>query len=212
MGRGRGVLRALGVAVGIGVLSGLLLLPVTAYALTVAHRMPLLYAPVAGAWFLPVLTAMVVVGRPGAGVIASGLAGLMMSIGGASALSTVPGMIALGALLELTLAVRLYRWWGNRILAVGVVIACLVYAISAWGKLDLASIGIAAQIAFVALLLISAIGTLVLARLVARLLEGSVLTRGLGPRSAPAEGDDRVAVGAGWQYDGGLASKPETTP
>jgi ABC-type thiamin/hydroxymethylpyrimidine transport system permease subunit len=212
MGRGRGVLRALGVAAGIGVLGGLLLLPVTAYALTVAERMPLLYAPVAGAWFLPVVTAMVVVGRPGAGIVAGAVAGLMMSLGAGPGLSSVPGMAALGLLLELTLAARLYRRLGNRIFAVGIVIACLLHALSAWRRLDLASIGIPGQVAFVGLLLISALGTLVLARLAARLLEGSALTRGLGPRPAPSRGDDRVAVGAGWRYDGGLARKPDTTP
>ena len=210
MRRGTVLARALGVSVGIGVLGGLLLLPVTAYALTVAERMPLLYAPVAGAWFLPVLAAMVVVGRPGAGVLAALVAGLTMSIGSPFGLQGVPGMVALGVVLEVTLAVRLYRHWGNRIFAVGIVVACLLHALSMWRRLDLPSLGIPAAVAFVALLLASALGTLVLARLIARLLEGTALTRGLGPRRQP-EGD-QLAVENGWQYDGGLAQRPDTTP
>jgi ABC-type thiamin/hydroxymethylpyrimidine transport system permease subunit len=212
MGRRAGYWRAIGLAVLVGVLGGLLLLPVTGYALTVAQRLPLLYAPVAGAWFLPVVTAMVVVGRPGAGVVAGAVAGLVMSIASPIGLQAIPGMIVLGLVIELTLAARLYRRWGNRILAVGIGIACFLHALSAWRRLDLVSLGIPAQLAFAALLLISALGTLVLARLAARMLEGTALTRGLGPRSTPAQNDDRVAAGAGWQYDGGLARKPDTTP
>ncbi len=202
--------RALAVTVAIGVLGGLLLLPVTDYALTVAERMPLLYAPVAGAWFLPVLTAMVVVGRPGAGVLAALVAGLTMSIGSPLGLQAVPGMVALGEVLEVTLAVRLYRRWGNAIFGVGIVVACLLHALSAWRRLDLPSLGIPAAVAFVALLLASALGTLVLARLIARMLEARALTRGLGPRGPSDAG--RLAVENGWQYDGGLAQRPEKTP
>jgi ABC-type thiamin/hydroxymethylpyrimidine transport system permease subunit len=212
MDRGRVALRAVGVAAGIGVLGGLLLLPVTAYALTVAERMPLLYAPVVGAWFLPVVTALVVVCRPGAGLIAATVAGLVMSLGSGFGLLAVPGMVALGVVLELTLAVRLYRRWGNRIFAIGIVVACLLHALSAWRRLDLASAGVPAQVAFVGLLLISALGTLVLARLLARVLDGTAVTRGLGPREASAQPSNRLAEDGGWQYDGGLARKPDTTP
>ena len=201
-------LRAIAVAIGIGVLGGLLLLPVTGYALTVAERMPLLYAPVVGAWFLPVVTALVVVGRPGAGLIAGTVAGLVMSLGTGLGM---PGMIALGAVLELTLAVRLYRRWGNRIVGVGIVVACLLHVLSAWSRLGISSAGIPAQLAFVGLLLISALGTLVLARLIARVLDGSAVTRGLGPRGENGK-PDQLAANAGWQYDGGLARKPDTTP
>jgi hypothetical protein len=212
MERGGTLLRALGWAIGIGVLGGLMLLPVTAYALTVAERLPLLYAPVVGAWFLPVLTALLVVGRPGAGLVAAGVVGLMMSIGTGS-LQSVPGMLALGLVLELTLAARRYRRWGNRVFAVGIVVACGLHALTAWRRLDLESIGLPAQVAFVALLLTSALGTLVLARLAGRMLEGTRLTRGLGPRQAAADqAENPVAVVAGWQYDGGLARKPDTTP
>ncbi len=210
MKRGTVLARALGLSMGIGVLGGLLLLPVTAYALTVAERLPLLYAPVVGAWLLPVLTAMVVVGRPGAGVLAALMAGLTMGIGSPIGLQAVPGMVALGVVLEVTLAVRLYRRWGNAIFGVGIVVACLLHAVRVWQRLELPSLGIPAGVAFMALLLVSALGTLLLARLLARLLEGTALTLGLGPRSL--NDADRLAVENGWQYDGGLAQRPETTP
>lgn len=193
-------------------LGGLMLLPVTAYALTVSERMPLLYAPVVGAWFLPALTALVVVARPGAGVVAAAVSGLIMSLGSGLGMLAVPGMVALGLVLELTLATRLYRDWENRIFVVGIVLAGVLASASAWRRLDLGSVGIPAQLAFVALLMISALCALILARLAARLLDGSVLTRGLGPRSRRGEESDQVAVDGGWQYDGGLARKPDTTP
>jgi ABC-type thiamin/hydroxymethylpyrimidine transport system permease subunit len=202
------MLRAIGVTVAIGVLGGLLLLPVTAYALTVAERMPLLYAPVVGAWFLPVVTALVVVARPGAGIIAATVAGLLMSLGSGLGLLAVPGMVALGVVLEAALAVRLYRRWGNPILVIGIGIACLLHALSAWNRFDLASLGMPAQLAFVGFLLISALGTLVLARLAARVLEGTAVTRGLGPKGGAVQPSDRLAPDVEWQYDGGLATRP----
>ena len=210
MERRAAYLRSLAVAVGIGVLGGLLLLPVTAYAITVAERLPLLYAPVAGAWFLPIVTALVAVGRPGAGVTAGAVAGLVMSVGTEIGLRALPGMVVLGLVLEVVLAIGLYRRWGTRILLTGILIACALHAFSVWRRLDLVSMGIPAQLAFVGLLLISAIGSLALARLAARVLEGTSLMRGLGPRPAPAK--PSLAVDHGWQYDGGLARKPDTTP
>src|SRR3712207_420301 len=131
----RAWLRAAAVAVGIGALGGVLL-PVTAYALTVAERMPLLYAPVVGAWFLPVLTALVVVGRPGAGVVAGAVAGLVMGLGSEVGLRALPGMVLLGVVLEVVLALGLYRRWGNRIFLVGIFVACTLHVLSAWRRLD----------------------------------------------------------------------------
>ncbi len=202
--------RIVAVSVAIGLAAALVLLPATAYALTVARQMPLLYAPIAGVWFLPPLTAMLLLKRPGAGVITSTVAGLMM-LTTTQELRTVVGMAALGALLEAAVAIRRYRSWDKRIFAVALIVACALHAWSSWSRLDLTSVGMPTQLAFVALMVISAEGSLVLAALLARIGEVPWIRAIQGKRPDTDSGASR-SIAAGWMYDGGSGRKPDTTP
>ena len=186
----RVVLRAVALVVGIGLLGGLLLIPVNTYAATVARGIPLLYAPVVGAWLLPVLTSMLTVRRPGAGLGAAIVAGLVNVPTTSYGMRALVTMAMVGVFLELAIALTLYRRWDRWIFGVAIAVACALYGIVTWRSLDVGSIGLPAQLAFFALLVLSGLGALVLAVILARLLADTPLTRGVtpAPRSTGADG------------------------
>ena len=176
--------------IGIGILGGLLLIPVNTYAATIARGIPLLYAPVVGAWLLPVLTSMRTVRRPGAGLAAALIAGLVNVPSTSYGFRALVTMAMVGVFLELAVAVTLYRRWDRRIFAVAIVVACVLYGIITWRSLDVGSIGLPAQLTFFALLVLSGLGALVLASVAARLLAEWALG---GPEAArPQAGRDVV--------------------
>jgi energy-coupling factor transport system substrate-specific component len=197
--------RVIAVVVGIGVLGGLLLIPVNTYAATVARGIPLLYAPVVGAWLLPVLTSMHAVRRPGAGLAAAVVAGLVNVPTTSYGVRALITMVMIGVFLELAIAITLYRRWDRWIFAAAILSACALYSIVTWRSLDVGSIGLPAQLAFFALLMLSGVGALVLAVLAARVL-------GHAPIVAAARPAEPLVTDGGWRYDGRSATKPETTP
>lgn len=182
-------LRAVAVVVGIGVLGGLLLIPVNTYAATVARGIPLLYAPVVGAWLLPVLTSMLTVRRPGAGLGAAVVAGLVNVPTSAYGFRAIITMAMVGVFLELAIAVTRYRRWDRLTFGLAILVACLLYGFVTWRSLDVGSIGLPAQLAFFALLVLSGLGALVLASIFARLLADTPLTRGMAPRRRSSDAD-----------------------
>jgi energy-coupling factor transport system permease protein len=198
-------LRAAALVVGIGLLGGLLLIPVNTYAATVARGIPLLYAPVVGAWLLPVLTSMLTVRRPGAGLGAALVTGLVNVPTTSYGLRALVTMAMVGVFLELAVAVTLYRRWDRWIFGLAIVVACVLYGFVTWRSLDVGSIGLPAQLAFFALLVLSGLGALVLAALVARILADTPLTRGVTPRPRSAGAD-------GWRmpHDGLRADERPT--
>ncbi|MFC0681137.1 ECF transporter S component [Lysobacter korlensis] len=200
--------RAIAVVLGIGILGGLLLIPVNTYAATVARGIPLLYAPVVGAWLLPVLTSMLTVRRPGAGLAAALVAGLVNVPTTSYGIRALVTMAMVGVFLELAIAITLYRRWDRWIFAVAIVVACVLYGIVTWRSLDVGSLGLPSQLAFFGLLVVSGLGALVLAAVAARVLAQTPIVSG---RSASRPGEPLVTDG-GWRYDGKSATKPETTP
>lgn len=201
-------LRTLAVVLGIGLLGGLLLIPVNTYAATVARGMPLLFAPVVGAWLLPVLASMLAVRRPGAGLAAALVAGLVNVPTTSYGLRALVTMAMVGVLLELAIAVTLYRRWDRENLAIAIVGACVLYGTLTWRSLDVGSLGLPAQVAFFALLVVSGLGALVLAAMAARVIAHTPLAP---PPPARREPEPMVTDG-GWRYDGKSATKPGTTP
>jgi energy-coupling factor transport system substrate-specific component len=198
-------------AMAIGLAGGLLLIPVNTYAATVAHGIPLLYAPVVGAWLLPVVTSMLSLRRPGAGVLAALVAGFVnipTTSYGPRALLT---MLMVGVFLELAIALTLYRRWDKRTFSLAILSASVLYGLVAWRSLDVGSIGLPAQVAFFTLLILSGQGALIVSAVIARALEDWGVTRGVRGRARSPKAEPVVTDG-GWRYDGGSASKPDTTP
>ena len=201
-------LRSLTVAAGIGVLGALLLLPVSAYAVTIAPGAPLLYAPIVGLWALPVLTSMLALRRPGAGMVTALVAGLLNLPFGPYGVRALLSVVAVALVLELAAALTRYRRWNPSYFAIVLAAAVVLFAGLAWRAYGLDGAGVPVQLAFVALELVSMQGSLVLAAMLARLIEHSPA----GRWARAPEGRAHVAEGAGWRYDGGLARKPDTTP
>jgi energy-coupling factor transport system permease protein len=197
--------RTIAVVVGIGLLGGVLLIPVNTYAATVAQGIPLLYAPVVGAWLLPVLTSMLTVQRPGAGLAAAVVAGLVNVPTTSYGLRALITMAMIGVFLELAVALTLYRRWDRWIFAIAIVVACVLYGFVTWRSLDVGSLGLPAQLAFFSLLVLSGLGALVLAILAARVLRQSPLLSG----DRGAEPREPLVTDGGWRYDGKSATKPD---
>jgi energy-coupling factor transport system substrate-specific component len=188
-------LRTLAVAVGIGVLGGLLLIPVNAYAVKVAPMIPLLYAPIVGVWLLPVVTSMLTLRRPGAGIVTALVAGFVNLPLATYGFRAFLSMVVIGVFLELAIALTLYRRWGKPVFAVALAVASILVAALTWRGLRLESAELPEQVAFVALLIAGVEGSLVLAALFARLLEETRLTRGLAPRGRPTRSSERLLLG-----------------
>jgi energy-coupling factor transport system substrate-specific component len=197
------IVRAVGLVVVLGLLGGLLLIPVNTYAATVARGIPLLYAPVVGAWLLPVLTSMLTIRRPGAGIGAAIVAGLVNVPTTSYGLRALVTMAMIGLFLELAVALTRYRRWDRWIFGVAIIAACVLYGFVTWRSLDVGSIGFPAQLAFFALLVLSGLGALILAVVIARLLADTPLTRGVAPRPRSTGAD-------GWRMpnDGTRAENP----
>ena len=212
MERRAAYLRSLAVAAGIGVLGALLFIPVSAYAVTIAPDAPLLYAPIVGLWTLPVLASVLALRRPGVGMLTAlvaGLASMPLSGYGYRALLSA---VAVALVLEIALALARYRRWDKTYLAIVLAIEVLVLNAIGWGtllRLDAAPLGV--QLAYLPISLISVGGALVLAALLARLIENSSVGRWVAAPDGAGEAA-RVAGASGWQYDGGLAKRPDTTP
>lgn len=204
-------LRSLAVAAGIGVVSALLLIPVSAYAVTIAPDAPLLYAPIVGLWALPVLTSMLALRRPGVGMVTALVAGVLNLPLGAYGARALLSVVAVALILELAVGAAGYRRWRKSYFAIVLAVAVLLLAGLAWRGLGLDRAGMPVQLAFVALELISVQGAVVLAGVLSRLIEHSPAGRWAVARGAAAR-SRQVAGGDGWQYDGGLAKKPDTTP
>jgi len=208
VGRGSVHWRAIAVVFGIGILGGLLLVPVNTYAATVARGIPLLYAPVVGAWLLPVLTSMLTVRRPGAGIVAALVAGLVNVPTTSYGFRALVTMAMIGLFLELAVALTLYRRWDRWTFGVAIVVACALYGVVTWRSLDVGSMDPLSQLAFFACLVLSGLGALVIALTAARLLRQSPHLSG----AVPADRRRPLVTDGGWRYDGKSATRPETTP
>jgi energy-coupling factor transport system substrate-specific component len=187
-------LRTLAVAVGIGVLGGLLLIPVSAYGVRIAPELPLLYAPAVGAWMLPVLTSMLTLRRPGAGLLTALVAGLVNLPVASYGFRAFLSMVIVGLFLELAIAVTLYRRWSKPVFAVALAVGSLLFGLAAWRGLGLDTAGLPIQVLFLTLMVLSSEGALVLAALFARLLEDTRLARGLQPRGRVTRSNKRLAL------------------
>ncbi|WP_157981614.1 ECF transporter S component [Protaetiibacter intestinalis] len=184
----------------IGVAGGLLLIPANLYAATVAKGVPLLYAPVVGVWILPVVVALALLRRPGAGVLSALVAGLVTIPASPNGAAAVITMLMIGVLLELPFAVLLYRRWHPAIFLSAAVVLAVLYGFVTWRSLDVASLAPWAQATFIALLLVSAVVGTLLGRAIARAVERTGVTRGIsytGPKptadAAPAAQSEAVA-------------------
>ncbi|WP_168200377.1 ECF transporter S component [Protaetiibacter larvae] len=163
----------------IGVAGGLLLIPANLYAGTVAKGVPLLYAPIVGVWILPVVIALALLRRPGAGVLTALIAGIVTIPSSPNGAGAVITMLMIGVLLELPFAVLLYRRWHPAIFLVATAVLAALYGFVTWRSLDVASQPTWAQITFVALLIVSGLVGAVVGLAIARAVERTGVTRGV---------------------------------
>lgn len=163
----------------IGVAGGLLLIPANLYAGTVAKGVPLLYAPIVGVWILPVIVALALLRRPGAGLLTAFVAGLVTIPASPNGTGAVITMLLIGVLLELPFAVLLYRRWHPAVFLAATVVIAVLYGFVTWRSLNVAALAPWAQVTFVALLIVSGVAGTLLGLLLARRVERTGVTRGI---------------------------------
>jgi len=195
---GRFTTRYLLTCAAVGVAGGLLLIPANLYAGTVAKGIPLLYAPIVGIWVLPVVVALALLRRPGAGVITALIAGIVTIPSSPNGVGAVITMLMIGALLELPFAVLLYRRWHPAVFLVATVVLAVLYGFVTWRSLDVASQPAWAQVTFIALLIVSGAAGAIVGLVVARAVERTGVTRGVSrPRGAASTPTPQAEVASG---------------
>ncbi|WP_170222857.1 ECF transporter S component [Nonomuraea turkmeniaca] len=105
--------RAIMTCAAIGVATGLLLIPFNVLSVALTAAFPLLVSLIYGLWAVPALMGLAMMRRPGAGVLAStvaGLVGMPLSTYGWMMLIT---MFLWGLFIEIPFMITRYRIWGT---------------------------------------------------------------------------------------------------
>jgi energy-coupling factor transport system substrate-specific component len=141
-----------------------------------------------------VLTSMLTLRRPGVGLLTALVAGLVNLPLASYGFRAFLSMVIVGLFLEVAIAVTLYRRWSKPVFAVALAAGSLLFGAAAWRGLSLDTAGLPTQLLFLALMVVSSEGALVLAALFARLLEDTRFTRGLQPRGRATRSSERLAL------------------
>lgn len=164
----------------IGTAGGLLLVPVSLVSIAIGPIAPLAFAVLSGLWNTPFVLALALLRRPGVALLASLFAGIVNAIltpVGASAILTC---LMVGAMVEIPLALGLYRSWRAWIFYVGGAVFALAYALYSMAYLGAADWAPWTQVAYLVLSIGSSLGSVWLGRFIAARLAAAGLGRGTG--------------------------------
>ncbi|MGX5681848.1 ECF transporter S component [Schumannella luteola] len=139
----------------IGAAGGILLIPANNVAAAVAAALPLLYAAIVGAWVIASVIALDVIRRPGASLLTSLFAGLVVTPFTPYGARSIITCVLFGALLELPFLATLYRRWHPALFFAATLGIGAVYSVFAYRTFAIDTFPIGAQIAFFAILLAS---------------------------------------------------------
>ena len=158
-----------------------------------APALPLVCAAFVGIWSVPFVIALALLRRPGVALLTALIAGIInaaLTPQGASAIITC---LMVGAMLEIPLAIGLYRSWRAWIYYVGAAVFGLAYALYSAAYLGVTEFAPWAQVVFVVLSVGSNLGAIWLGRFIAARLERAGVARGLR-RPAPSREASPVAA------------------
>ena len=159
----------------IGVATGLLIIPATAFSTLTYATLPPLSALVAGAWVVGFVVAMRLVERPGAALLTGLISGLVAAPLSATGPVIVVTNVMFAAFIELPFLVTLYRRWSTWLHYAGALAMGVAYPLLAAQSFDLWAMAPGLVVGFIALCTASCIAGTFLAIVIAdRLREAGV--------------------------------------
>jgi len=176
----------------IGAGGGLLLIPANNIAAAVAAALPLLYAAIVGVWVVPSVVALDLIRRPGASVLTSLFAGLVLIPFTPYGVRSVITCLIFGVILELPFLATLYRRWSKWIFFGATLVLLALYSLLAYRTYAVETFEPWAQFAFFGLMLVSAVGFTALALLLSGRLRKAGVARGLRRQSSTADAPAKV--------------------
>lgn len=140
----------------IGAGGGLLLIPANNLAAAIAAAVPLLYAAIVGVWVVPSVVALDLIRRPGAAVLTSFFAGLVLIPFTPYGVRSVVTCLIFGIILELPFLATLYRRWSPWIFFGATLVLLALYSLLAYRTYAVETFEPWAQVTFFGLMLVSA--------------------------------------------------------
>ena len=113
----------------IGVATGLLIIPATAFSTATYATMPPVSAIVAGAWVIGFVVAMRLLERPGAALLTGLISGLVATPLSTTGAAIVVTNVMFAAFIELPFLVTLYRRWSRWLYLVGATLLAAFYSV-----------------------------------------------------------------------------------
>ncbi|APZ35508.1 hypothetical protein BOH66_15665 [Microbacterium aurum] len=113
----------------IGVATGLLIIPATAFSTATYATMPPVSAIVAGAWVIGFVVAMRLIERPGAALLTGLISRLVATPLSTTGAAIVVTNVMFAAFIELPFLVTLYRRWSRWLYLVGATLLAAFYSV-----------------------------------------------------------------------------------
>ena len=113
----------------IGVATGLLVIPATAFSTLTSAALPPLSALAAGAWVIGFVVAMRLLERPGAALLTGLISGLVATPLSTTGPAIVITNVMFAAFIELPFLVTLYRRWSRWLYLVGATLLAASYSV-----------------------------------------------------------------------------------
>lgn len=151
----------------IGVATGLLIIPATAFSTMTYATLPPVSALVAGAWVIGFVIAMRLVERPGAAVVTGIISGLVATPLSTTGAAIVVTNVLFAAFVELPFLVTLYRRWSRWLYYAGAALLAVFYSVWTVTAADMQSFPVWVVALYVAVLFASELGAVALGIVIA---------------------------------------------
>lgn len=189
----------------IGVATGLLIIPATAFSTATYATLPPVSALVAGAWVIGFVIAMRLIERPGAALLTGLISGLVATPLSTTGPAIVITNVMFAAFIELPFLVTLYRRWSRWLYYVGATLLATFYAVWTVTAANMQAFPVWVVVLYVVALFASELGAVALgiviadrlrAAGVARLARRRPATVGVAEAGAAATGATGVSAAA----------------
>lgn len=210
MSRRRFSTRTIMICAAIGVATGILLAPANVLSTALTVSFPLLVTPLYGLWAAPTLLALAVLRRPGVGILASTVCGLINVPVTPYGWTMVVQMLVWGALIEIPFLITRYRIWSMWIFQVaaaliGLISGFLLFFYAGGEQLAAPARVLAVALSVVGAMVVGAL-TVLVAKALARAGVGAARAT-VDPDSA-GEMDSSVEVDSGVEGNSSIAGDP----
>lgn len=176
----------------IGVATGLLVIPATAFSTLTSAALPPLSALAAGAWVIGFVVAMRLLERPGAALLTGLISGLVATPLSTTGPAIVITNVMFAAFIELPFLVTLYRRWSRWLYYIGAAVLTALYAVWTVMAADMQAFPAWVLALYVACLFVSGLGAVALGILIADRLRRAGVAK-LARRRRPAAEVEPVA-------------------